>query len=159
MKIYISADIEGVAGITNWNEAEKNHPDYPEFRERMTEEVVAACDIKPDALERFAKTKVVARFYDHELIRELYAPGRGWVWHELTGGKKQTNAGAISSGCAGRWRGASAPCFAALAAGLSTTLSGVQTGPGATQFTRIRRFTKFCASDLVKVWMAPFVAE
>ena len=47
-----------------------------------------------DALERFAKTKVVARFYDHELIRELYAPGRGWVWHELTGGKTQTNAGA-----------------------------------------------------------------
>lgn len=44
MKIYISADIEGVAGITNWNEAEKNHADYPEFRERMTEEVVAACD-------------------------------------------------------------------------------------------------------------------
>ena len=44
MKIYISADIEGVAGITNWNEAEKNHPDYPEFRERMTDEVVAACD-------------------------------------------------------------------------------------------------------------------
>src|SRR3546814_34479 len=44
MKIYISADIEGVAGITNWNEAEKNHPDYPEFRERMTEEVVAACE-------------------------------------------------------------------------------------------------------------------
>src|SRR3546814_17699783 len=44
MKIYISADIEGVDGITNWNEAEKNHPDYPEFRERMTEEVVAACE-------------------------------------------------------------------------------------------------------------------
>jgi D-amino peptidase len=44
MKVYISADIEGVAGITNWNEAEKNHPDYPEFRQRMTDEVVAACE-------------------------------------------------------------------------------------------------------------------
>lgn len=44
MKIFISADIEGVAGITNWNEAEKTHPDYPEFRERMTAEVVAACE-------------------------------------------------------------------------------------------------------------------
>lgn len=44
MKVYISADIEGVTGITNWDEAEKNHPDYPEFRQRMTDEVVAACD-------------------------------------------------------------------------------------------------------------------
>jgi len=44
MKVYISADIEGVAGITNWNEADKNHPDYPEFRALMTAEVVAACE-------------------------------------------------------------------------------------------------------------------
>jgi D-amino peptidase len=44
MKIYISADIEGTAGITNWDEAEKNHPDYPEHREKMTREVLAACD-------------------------------------------------------------------------------------------------------------------
>ncbi len=44
MKIYISADVEGVAGITHWDEATKNHPDYPEFRELMTNEVVAACE-------------------------------------------------------------------------------------------------------------------
>jgi D-amino peptidase len=44
MKIYISADIEGTAGITVWNEAEKNHPDYPQHREEMTREVLAACD-------------------------------------------------------------------------------------------------------------------
>jgi D-amino peptidase len=44
MKLYISADIEGVAGITNWEEARKEHAAYPEFREAMTAEVVAACE-------------------------------------------------------------------------------------------------------------------
>ena len=28
MKIYISVDIEGVAGITHWDEAEKGHADW-----------------------------------------------------------------------------------------------------------------------------------
>jgi D-amino peptidase len=44
MKVYISVDIEGVAGITHWDEAEKNHPDYAEFREIMTREAIAAVD-------------------------------------------------------------------------------------------------------------------
>jgi D-amino peptidase len=44
MKVFISADIEGVAGITNWEEADKTHATYPEFREEMTAEVVAACE-------------------------------------------------------------------------------------------------------------------
>src|SRR5262245_14907585 len=44
MKVYISADIEGVAGITHWDEADKSHDTYPEFREEMTNEVVAACE-------------------------------------------------------------------------------------------------------------------
>lgn len=42
MKVYISSDIEGTAGIANWNEAEKDHGDYKEFRELMTGEVLAA---------------------------------------------------------------------------------------------------------------------
>lgn len=44
MKIYISADIEGVAGITHRDEIMKEHPSYGEFRDRMTNEVVAACE-------------------------------------------------------------------------------------------------------------------
>jgi D-amino peptidase len=44
MKIYISVDIEGVAGITHWNEAEKNHADWAEFREVMTCETLAAIE-------------------------------------------------------------------------------------------------------------------
>ncbi|MEZ5775070.1 MAG: M55 family metallopeptidase [Hyphomicrobiaceae bacterium] len=44
MKIYISADIEGCAGISHWDEAEKGHPAYDEFRRQMTRETVAACE-------------------------------------------------------------------------------------------------------------------
>ncbi|MBN1964785.1 MAG: M55 family metallopeptidase [Anaerolineae bacterium] len=44
MKIFISADLEGVAGATSWSETEKGHAEYPEFREQMTAEVVAACE-------------------------------------------------------------------------------------------------------------------
>jgi D-amino peptidase len=44
MKIYISVDIEGVAGITHWDEAEKGHADWAEFREIMTREAIAAID-------------------------------------------------------------------------------------------------------------------
>jgi D-amino peptidase len=44
MKVYISVDIEGVAGITHWDEAMKTHRDYPEFREQMTHEAIAAIE-------------------------------------------------------------------------------------------------------------------
>jgi D-amino peptidase len=44
MKVYISVDIEGVAGITHWDEAEKGHADWAEFREIMTREAIAAID-------------------------------------------------------------------------------------------------------------------
>jgi D-amino peptidase len=44
VKVYISADIEGVAGITHWDEARKSHAAYPDFREAMTREVIAACE-------------------------------------------------------------------------------------------------------------------
>ena len=44
MKVYISVDIEGVAGITHWDEAEKGHADWVEFREIMTREAIAAID-------------------------------------------------------------------------------------------------------------------
>jgi D-amino peptidase len=36
VKIFISADIEGTAGIQSWDEAERTHADHMEFRELMT---------------------------------------------------------------------------------------------------------------------------
>jgi len=44
MKVFISVDIEGCAGITHWDEADRKHPDYAEFREQMTRECVAAIE-------------------------------------------------------------------------------------------------------------------
>lgn len=45
MKIYISADIEGVAGICDASEADRLQPaDYQPLREQMTAEVQAACE-------------------------------------------------------------------------------------------------------------------
>ena len=44
LKVYISVDIEGIAGIAHWDEARKPNRDYLEFAERMTAEAVAACE-------------------------------------------------------------------------------------------------------------------
>jgi D-amino peptidase len=44
MKIYITADIEGITGASHWDETDKKNSDYAEFREQMTAEVAAACE-------------------------------------------------------------------------------------------------------------------
>ncbi|MDD3828370.1 MAG: M55 family metallopeptidase, partial [Anaerolineae bacterium] len=36
MKVYISADIEGVTGTTHWDETQLSKGDYAPFREQMT---------------------------------------------------------------------------------------------------------------------------
>lgn len=43
MKVYISADIEGITGVSHWDEANKSKADYPYFSQQMTSEVKAAC--------------------------------------------------------------------------------------------------------------------
>lgn len=43
MKVFISADIEGVNNIVNWEETELKSPEYTYFRKQMTEEVKSAC--------------------------------------------------------------------------------------------------------------------
>ena len=44
MKIYITADIEGVTGATIWDETDEKNAYYTELREQMTAEVAAACE-------------------------------------------------------------------------------------------------------------------
>ena len=86
MKVYISVDIEGVAGITHWNEAEKTHPDYPEFREQMTREAVAAIEgaIAGGATEIWVKD---AHDSGRNLITAQLPAGtnliRSWAGHPL----------------------------------------------------------------------------
>jgi D-amino peptidase len=84
MKVYISADIEGITGTTNWDETEKKHPDYAEFREQMTAEVAAACE---GALRAGATEILVKDAHDsaRNIIADKLPPEarlhRGWSGH------------------------------------------------------------------------------
>jgi D-amino peptidase len=71
MKVYISADIEGVTGITHWDEANKEKADYHFFQKQMTREVVAACE---GALEAGA-TEI--------LLKDAHWTGRNIITSEL----------------------------------------------------------------------------
>lgn len=42
MKILIAADMEGISGVTNWNQVTQGHFEYPRFRAILTEDVNAA---------------------------------------------------------------------------------------------------------------------
>jgi D-amino peptidase len=54
MKILIAADMEGITGVTNWNEVDPAHAEYPRFRHLMTTDVNAAvrgaCDAGADEI-------------------------------------------------------------------------------------------------------------
>lgn len=84
MKIYISADIEGITGVCDWDETLKKASDYQEFRDQMTAEVVAACE---GALEAGA-TEILVKDA-HDTGRNLIATRlpkearlvRGWSGH------------------------------------------------------------------------------
>jgi len=42
MKILIAADMEGISGVTNWNQVDPKHAEYTRFRKIMTADVDAA---------------------------------------------------------------------------------------------------------------------
>lgn len=84
MQVYISADIEGVAGITTWEEARKSSPDYGEFRRQMTREVAAACDGALAAGASAITVKDAHGTARNLMAGELPAPTRlirGWSGH------------------------------------------------------------------------------
>ena len=84
MKIYISADIEGVTGVTHWDETDLTKGEYNQFREQMTAEVVAACEgaLEAGATEIWVKDA-------HDSARNIIAAKlpqaakliRGWSGH------------------------------------------------------------------------------
>jgi len=71
MKVFISADIEGTAGIAHWDEAEREHGDYAQFRALMTGEVVAACE----GARAAGATEV--------LVKDAHDSGRNLIVDEL----------------------------------------------------------------------------
>ncbi len=44
MKIFITADIEGITGAAHWDETESTNDYFQQLREQMTAEVTAACE-------------------------------------------------------------------------------------------------------------------
>jgi len=87
MKIYISADIEGINGTTHWNETDLDKADYAVYREQMTAEVAAACEgaLAAGASEIWVKDA-------HDSARNLIAGRlprearliRGWSGHPFS---------------------------------------------------------------------------
>jgi D-amino peptidase len=49
MKILIAADMEGITGVTNWDQVTPGHAEYARFRKQMTEDVNAAIRGASDA--------------------------------------------------------------------------------------------------------------
>lgn len=84
MRIYISADMEGIAGISRWDETEKGNAEYERYREQMTREVAAACE---GALEAGAEYILVKDAHDrgknliHELLPRNVKIMSGWSQH------------------------------------------------------------------------------
>lgn len=63
MKIFLSADMEGTAGIVCWDETELTKPfGYQHFAEQMTKEVASACE---GAIEAGASQVVVKDAHDY----------------------------------------------------------------------------------------------
>src|SRR5436190_3407290 len=69
-----------------------------------------------------------------------------------------TYTGASSAGWPARFIGTDLPNSATVLAGIVDGISGVQIGPGATQFARIPFSARIWARFPVKFWMAAFVA-
>jgi D-amino peptidase len=84
MKIYISVDIEGIAGIAHWNEATLAQEGYEIFREQMTRETVAACEgaIASGATDIIVKdAHDTARNIDPYQLPSPVQLIRGWSGH------------------------------------------------------------------------------
>ncbi|MBS7525720.1 M55 family metallopeptidase [Fusibacter paucivorans] len=71
MKIYISADMEGVAGVVSWPEVELGSNSYTEAQRQMTREVAAICE----AVQAAGATEV--------LVKDAHDSGRNLIISEL----------------------------------------------------------------------------
>lgn len=71
MKIYISADIEGVCGIVDWNETFTNNSEWENFRIQMTKEVSAVCSAAYES------------GFDEIVIKDAHEDGRNIIYDML----------------------------------------------------------------------------
>lgn len=83
MKIFLSVDIEGITGVTDWSETTLGNSDYSQFAEQMTKETVAACEgaIAMGAKEIFVKdAHDSARNIDITKLPKCAKLSRGWTY-------------------------------------------------------------------------------
>ncbi len=76
MRVYISADMEGVAGVVNWDQVDRKHAEYARYRRLMTQEINAAVE---GALQGEATDVVVNDSHGqmtNVLIEELHPGAR-----------------------------------------------------------------------------------
>jgi len=84
MKIYISADIEGCAGMTSMSEANPDHQDTRYFQDQMTLEVTAACEgaLAAGATEIYVKdAHWTGRNINPRRLPKQVRLIRGWTGH------------------------------------------------------------------------------
>ena len=99
---FISADIEGVTDVTDWDEAEKGKIGYDEARVQMTKEVAAACqailDTGNDVIVRDGHW--TARNLIHEMLPRGVRLMRGWADHpgQMVAGISEKYAGVLFVG-------------------------------------------------------------
>lgn len=82
MKVFISGDIEGTAGIVSWPETNMENKFYPHFADEMTEEVKSACEgaIAAGATDILVKdAHDFARNINPEKLPEIVRIMRGWT--------------------------------------------------------------------------------
>lgn len=87
MKIFISADIEGITDVTHWDETNLDKPDSRAACEQMTAEVAAACEgaVKSGANDILVKdAHWLARNIDHHKLPKQARLIRGWTQHPLS---------------------------------------------------------------------------
>src|SRR6056297_2271210 len=81
MKIFISADLEGCAGVTTWDETDPKHKEYDKASLEMTEEVLALCE---SLIEEGVEEIVIKDAHDSgkNIIYSMLPPNvkifRGW---------------------------------------------------------------------------------
>ena len=114
MKVYISADIEGVTGVTFWDETTCGKPGYEAARQQMTAEVCAACE---GALAAGATEIVIQDAHDgaDNLIASLLPKEaqliRGWSGGPMSMMQEldETFGAAMMIGYHGRSQGGASP--------------------------------------------------
>lgn len=86
MKMYISADIEGVAGLTSWSETDLSHRDSATYIKQLAKDINVVCEV---ATEKGYNEIIINDAHDtgRNLSGEMFPSNvkiiRGWSGHPL----------------------------------------------------------------------------